>query len=140
MLQWAHLVTRWRPEEVEAFLADVLSRELHPMAAKKRLAHEIVEQFHGPVAAARAEHAFEQTIQRHQEPTSIPEVALALPLPLVEVLVSIGAAPSKSEARRLITNGGVSIDNRKVTSVDFVLDGGGVIKVGPRRFFRVVPA
>jgi tyrosyl-tRNA synthetase len=140
MLQWAGLVTDWSANEIDAFRQAVGGGELGPMDAKKRLAHHVVEMYHGANAAARAMQHFERVHQLGHEPQQIPHVVVAQPVALIDLLVEVGAAPSKSAARRLISGGGVSIDGERVSSTDRLVVGPAVVKVGPRRFYRVVPA
>lgn len=140
MFQWAGLVTDWSPEEVEAFRRAVEAGDLHPMEAKKQLACQVVELYHGADAAADALRRFERVHQLGQEPEQIPEVIRAQPVELIELLVEVGAAESRSAARRLISGGGVSIDGERVLSTDEIVSAPATLRVGPRRFYRVVPA
>jgi tyrosyl-tRNA synthetase len=57
---------------------------------------------------------------------------------IVDVLAGIDSVGSKRNARRLITDGGVEFDGERVTSPDAVVDHDGVLRIGPRRFYRVV--
>ena len=138
MLQWAGLVTDWTATEVDAFGDAVRSGELHPMVAKKRLAHEVVEMYHGDAAATRAMQHFERVHQHGHQAALVPEVVVAQPIALVELLVDLGAAASRSSARRLIAGGGVSIDGERVDAIDVLVAAPATIKVGPRRFYNVV--
>ncbi len=139
MLQWAGLVTDWNPNEIDDFRRAVEAGELHPMEAKKRLAQHLVEMYHGTEAAALASQHFERVHQLRHEPDHIPHVVAAQPVALVELLVEVGAASSKSAARRLIAGGGVSIDGERVDSIDRLIAAPATVKVGPRRFYRLVP-
>ena len=65
--------------------------------------------FHGAAAAQAAQEEFVRIFQQRQLPTDMPTVALSAPTPLVDLMVSAGLAASKSEARRLIAQGGVEI-------------------------------
>jgi tyrosyl-tRNA synthetase len=138
MPQWARLVTGWPASKAEEFAAAMASGALHPMDAKKQLGHRIVELYHGNGAADAAQQTFERTHQQGGQPVLIPEVTLHAPVRLVDLLVSIGAATSKSAARRLITGRGVSINDQKVSSDELVINAAVTIKVGSRRFYRVV--
>ncbi len=112
----------------------------HPGEDKRRLAALIADRFHGPGAGARAEEHFNRTVRDRQVPDDIPVVALAggtvhLPALLVD---SLGVA-SRSEARRLITGGGVSLDGQQIADLDWdsaELDGK-VLRAGKRRFARL---
>jgi len=112
----------------------------HPGQDKRRLASLIADRFHGAGAGARAEEHFNRTVRDRQVPDDIPVVTLPagtvhLPALLVD---SLGVA-SRSEARRLIGGGGVSLDGEQIADLDWDpgdLDGK-VIRAGKRRFARL---
>ncbi len=107
---------------------------------KRRLARLVADRFHGPGAGERAEAHFNRVVRDRSAPDDMPEHAVApgtahLPALLVEAL-DLG---SRSEARRLIQQGAVSIDGRRVEALDLDaadLDGV-VLKAGKRRFCRL---
>src|SRR6267142_671038 len=93
---------------------DALRRE-HPKTAKSELAKEIVARYHGPEAARAAEEQFELVHKRREVPEDVEERVVsreagADAVPLAKTLAQLGLAASGSEARRLIAQGGVSID------------------------------
>jgi tyrosyl-tRNA synthetase len=111
------------------------------MTSKLALARGIVERYHGPEAAARAEEHFTRVVRRGEAPDEVPEVRLVnselthLPALLVKHL----GLPSTSEARRLIAQGGLKLDGETITQMDVPtarLDGA-VLQAGKRRFARV---
>lgn len=111
MWDWYLLLTDKLPGEIEAL------KQGHPMDAKKALAREIVGQFHGAAAAREAE---DRWIRRFSERKTedAPEVAVAATdgdVPLARLLVEQGMAASRKEAERLIQQGAVSLDGRKVS-------------------------
>jgi tyrosyl-tRNA synthetase len=138
MTQWSPLITDWAPSQVVGFANDLESGRLHPMEAKKQLAHRVVELYHGIEAAAAAQEDFERTFQRGGRPDAVPETVLRGPTSLVEVLIAIGAAASLSDARRLIRAGAVRLDDTRIDSTDHVVDRTHTIRVGPRRFYQVL--
>ncbi|MCU0308232.1 MAG: tyrosine--tRNA ligase [Thermoleophilia bacterium] len=113
----------------------------HPGAEKRRLGRLVADRFHGPGAGERAEAHFDRLFRDRAAPSDLPEVAVApgsvhLPALLVDAL---GLA-SRSEARRMVQQGGVSVDGEVVTDLDVdasVLDGR-TVRAGKRRFARVV--
>jgi len=112
---------------------------MNPRDAKMRLARELVTQFHGPEAAREAEAEFVRVFQQRDLPTDMPTFALTAPLNVVELLVTAGLAPSRNEARRLIAQGGVRLDDRRVESADLLVPvRPAVLRVGRRRFLRLV--
>jgi len=129
------------PEEEAA----ALIRE-DPMRAKLALAESIVKRYHGEPAARAAADFFDRTVRRKQIPDELPVVRL--PADLVEngrvwiarLVTQCGFAASTSEARRLVAQGAVSLDGEAVTdpSANVVPRNGAVLKVGKRRFAKVV--
>jgi len=124
-----------------AQIADL--RRGHPKAAKMALAREIVERYHGAAAARAAEDAFEQVHARREVPHDIEERELprdpgAELLPLLKALPKLGLASSGSEARRLIAQGGVTVEGARVSDPNAALPPGShLIKVGKRKFVRL---
>jgi tyrosyl-tRNA synthetase len=140
MLDYYRLVTRWRPEEIAALEAGLIDGELHPMQAKMQLAREIVSRYHGEDAAARAESHFRRVFQRGDLPADMPIYRPGRPqVNVVDLLVEAGLARSKSQARRLIDQGGVRIDGERVSDVDLMVkaEEGTVVQVGKRKFARL---
>ncbi|MGH2453767.1 MAG: tyrosine--tRNA ligase [bacterium] len=134
--------------EVARIRQDLAAGALHPRDAKRRLAREIVTMWHGPPAAEEAEEAFDRVFVAHDLPEQIPDVALAglraedsngLRLKATRLLVDLGLAVSQSEARRLISQGGVAVDGQRIgeATADIEVRDGMVVRVGKRRFARV---
>jgi tyrosyl-tRNA synthetase len=112
----------------------------HPADDKRRLARLIADRFGGPGAGARAEEHFNRVVRDRRAPEEMPTVAVSggtvhLPALLADHL---GVA-SRSEARRLIAGGGVSVDGEPVADLDLPVErlDGRVIRAGKRRFARV---
>jgi tyrosyl-tRNA synthetase len=137
MLQWIKYVTRWSVDDIEGKTRRVQGGELHPMELKKQLAREVVAMYHGDEAAERAQLHFEKTVQEGTRPEDIAEVTLAAPASVVDVLVQLGLAKSKTDARRLIDGRGVKADDQTVESYDRTITPPCLIQVGKRRFVRV---
>ncbi|MFL6029569.1 MAG: tyrosine--tRNA ligase [Gaiellaceae bacterium] len=111
-----------------------------PMQAKLALARFIVERSHGAEAAARAEEHFTRVVREHQAPDDVPEADLPAgdPVHLPALLAEHLGVTSTSEARRLISQGGVKVDGEAVTELDIPrrrLDGA-LVQAGKRRFMR----
>ncbi len=124
---------------------EALQKE-HPMAQKKRLAHEIVKRYHGEEAARKAQEEFERVFSRRERPTDVPKVHIATEklrdgrIAIVELLTLSGLVPSKSEARRLIAQGAVELDGTRVTDPKALVEvrTGTLLRVGKRRFAELV--
>lgn len=114
---------------------------VNPMELKKRLADELVAQFHDPLAARGARDHFERTVQRRELPDDIPnyEISEALDGKRVsDLLVSAAMAESSSAAKRLIDQGAVKKDGQPLTANEPVMTiaDSSVIQVGRRRMIR----
>jgi tyrosyl-tRNA synthetase len=141
MGSYFRLVTRWTPAQVAEIEAALAAGHLHPMEAKQRLAWEIVDSFHGAEAATAAARHFRRVHQQRQTPEQVRAFALAEPLPIADLLVAAGLCDSKSQARRLVQQGGVSLDGAAVEDIGTAVAAEGqVLQVGKRRFVRLVPA
>ncbi|MCH7523358.1 MAG: tyrosine--tRNA ligase [Chloroflexi bacterium] len=134
----------------------VEKRSANPMDHKMRLAREVVSQFHSDAAAVDSEENFVRTFREAGTPEEAIEVPLsALPkakispsaheaeiqtYDLGSAIHKYGLASSLSEARRLIKQGAVEINGRKIASNLNPLEPGSVIRVGKHRFLRIVDA
>ncbi len=125
------------------------ARSLHPMEAKQTLAELIVAQYHGAEAGKQARAEFAQKFQKQEFPDE-PDVRVQLTttdlrdgkaIGLVDLVAKTGLVPSKSEARRLIIQGGVEIDGHKQsdanTTLEVVQDRQYRLKIGRRKFATV---
>lgn len=109
----------------------------NPRDAKARLAREIVTLYHGKSAAAKAEAAFNTVFKDKGLPDDMPKAKVQKGTLLIDVIVKAGLAPSKSEVRRLIEQGGVSLNDQPVKTIDAKAEEG-TLKVGKRKFLRIV--
>ena len=130
----------------EDAIADLIASP--PLDAKKRLAHEITAGLHGEAAADAARDYFEATFQRREPPREMPEYALppadggdgAAPEGRLDrVLVAASLAESGAEARRLVAQGAVRVNGEPAAAFDRPVRPGDELRVGRRRFLRVVP-
>jgi len=139
MGNYLRLVTRWTPAEIEEIESGLEAGELHPRDVKMRLAREIVEIYHGEEAVGAAEDAFRRVFQDRGIPEDIPDFGVSGSPSLVEIMVDAGVASSKSEAKRLIDQKGVRLDDEVITDKTFVpqLDQSKILKVGKRKFIRL---
>jgi tyrosyl-tRNA synthetase len=115
-----------------------------PLEAKLALARFIVERSHGEEAARQAEDHFTRVVREGLAPEEVPEVPLPEgdPVHLPAILVELLGVGSTSEARRLISQGGVKLDGEVVGDLDLPRSrlGGALVQAGKRRFVRFGPA
>jgi len=161
ILQYFELVTDVPDQEVEEFRQGLKDKTINPMMLKKRLAREIVSQLHSHQAASQAEEHFVKVFQRRGVPEEIresrlsfsevaarrkdvtilaPTASVTVDVLIPTVIVQTGLAKSRSEANRLIAQGAVSIDGKKISSNIAPIKSGSIIKVGKRRFAKVINA
>jgi tyrosyl-tRNA synthetase len=150
ILDYFELVTDVPEEEIVEFKNQLKTRSVNPMNLKRRLAHEIVRQFHSKQAADEAEKHFTQVFQKREIPKETRTVELRgvvdlsgkltieVQRDITSLLVEAGLAKSRSEANRLLAQGAIEVDGEKVSSNLVTLKDGSVIKVGKRRFLRMV--
>ncbi|NLJ33021.1 MAG: tyrosine--tRNA ligase [Firmicutes bacterium] len=146
MLQYFELVTNVPLEEIQEIKTGLAGGKLHPRDVKMRLAREIVTLFHGEDAALAAEESFAAVFRRGDLPDEMPEMVIPATeltngeIWVVRLLVFLGLAASNSEARRLITQGGVTIAGNKIDDVgrNIVPEAGMIVQVGKRRFVKIV--
>ena len=140
MWEWYLLLSDLPEEEIEARRGRVADGSLHPKAAKQELARYLVALFHDEGAARAAEAEFEKVFAEGGTPEEVPEHAVEAGTPLFKVLAAAELASSNSEARRLVQQGAVSVDDDKVTEPFAELPGRDepyLLKVGKRRFARI---
>jgi tyrosyl-tRNA synthetase len=143
MWRYYELLSRKRGPELAQLRADVASGAAHPKKVKLALAREIVARYHGEAAGAEAERAFEAQFARREVPEEIEEFSIppdegSDTVLLSRALAKLGLSASGTEARRLIGQGGVSLEGEKITDANAALPKGThLLKVGKRRFARV---
>ncbi|MDZ5721159.1 tyrosine--tRNA ligase, partial [Bacillus sp. SXabc123] len=141
MKKYIHLATDLELEEKKQLVKDLETGAVHPRDAKMLLAKTIVRMYHGAEAAETAEHSFKTVFQENSLPEDIPAVKWEgekAPA-VVDLLVTLKLLSSKSEARRMIQNGGVRINGEKITDIhaDAEIKENMIIQVGKRKFLKL---
>jgi tyrosyl-tRNA synthetase len=137
-------VTDFAPAVIVRLKEEVRTGVLHPMDAKMQLAHSIIAGFHGEEAARKASDEFRRVFRERQAPDEAPvrKVPRGEPKRLGALLVELGLAASRSEAERLMKQGGVEIDGERAADVKKELDlskaGEFLLRAGKKKFVRVV--
>jgi tyrosyl-tRNA synthetase len=112
------------------------------MQSKMDLARRIVSDFHSKEAAEEAARHFDSVIRKKEMPDEVPEKEVAPgTYTLSALLVAAELASSRTEAKRLIEQGAVSVDGRRAAADDtltIAAPGGLVLKVGKRKYVRIV--
>ena len=145
MLQYFELCTDVPIPEIREIEARLASGKLHPMDVKKRLAREIVTIYHGAEAAQAAQAEFEKVFSARELPSEIPPIRVPASafkdgkVWIVRLLTTSGFAGTNSEARRLVEQGAVTLDDERITDVnaEIALEDGQVLRVGKLKFGRI---
>jgi len=143
IIPYFELLTDVPDGELGTFREAMASGELNPMEVKKRLAREVITQLHDEAAAAEAEAGFARTVQNKELPDEIPEQRVAFGPPtdggydISAIIVATGQAGSRAAAKRLLAQGGVSVDGEKATAKTAPVADGSIIKVGKRSIVKV---
>jgi tyrosyl-tRNA synthetase len=163
IMDYFELVTDVPDKELDEFRQALNNNEVNPMELKKRLAGEIVSQLYDQKAATEAGQHFARVVQNKEVAKEIPEHRISFleyapteagsvyeaqktgmkivgygELDISRILVKICFAKSRSEANRLISQGAVSLDGEKITERIAKTESGSIIKVGNRRFAKVL--
>ena len=144
IVKYFELVSTKTPAELDAIRKRASDGTTNPSHIKRELAKDLVAQYYDDNAAQQAEAHFDRLHVEHALPDDIEEVQVkgeAEGLWIVKALTESGLCKTSSDARRMIAQGGVSIDGEKVSDIDLKLstrDGAYVIRVGKRRFAGVV--
>lgn len=109
----------------------------NPRDAKRLLARSLVELYYDSDSALKAEDHFDEVIVNKSIPDDIPEFQIESETSLVNAVFLSKVVASKSEVRRLVKQGAVSVDGKKIDDASFSLRSGQVIKIGKRRFLKI---
>jgi tyrosyl-tRNA synthetase len=113
----------------------------HPKEAKVLLGKVIVEQFYGEEAAQTAAEEFDRVVVNKQLPDDMPQVPITPdPLPAAKLIFQCGLVESGGQAKRMIQQGGVEIDARRITDANEVITpkDGMILQVGKRKFAKLI--
>lgn len=141
IIKYMKLLTRLPENEIDQYDKLMQNKSINPRDVKMKLAFEITSFFHGQNQAKDAEDEFVKIFRKKELPSEMPVVVLDKDeVELVELLMKLQVASSKSEARRLIIQGGIKLDDEKITDIyaKISVDRDKVLKVGKRQFFKLV--
>jgi len=138
MWRYYELLSTKSLEEIEALKVGVADGSLHPKKVKEDLALEITARFHTQELAQKAKEEFEKVHAKSQIPTDINEFECDGEIWIAKALVDCNIEPSTSQARRDIKQGGVKINQEKVTDEKMQLSSGEyLLQVGKRKFAKL---
>jgi len=143
MFRYHELLTDISSSEIEKWQAEIQKGHLNPKDLKARLAGIIVADFWGEEKARQAAEEFDRIFKKKELPDEMLIIELKAPdVPLLDLLVDNGILPSRGEAKRLVRQGGISIDGQKIEDIGLTIDlaqeDTAVLKIGKRKFYKLI--
>jgi tyrosyl-tRNA synthetase len=139
IVKYFQLTTDIHPDEIDKIKESLLKPETNPRDVKMRLAKEITCLYHEKEAADLAEEHFKSVFQKHQLPQDIDAISISSEDNIIDIILKAKLTSSKSEARRLVLQGGVKLNGEVVTDfLNSTFKNEDLIQVGKRKFVRVI--
>lgn len=136
------LATDVTGQELEKIRNELNDKSINPRDIKRSLAKKLVSMYHSEEAAKRAEEEFDKIFIKKGVPDNIPEIKLTdkKELEIIDLILEAEFAPSRGEARRLVLQGGVSVNGKKITDIKQMITivDGLILKVGKRKFAKIL--
>ncbi|MEW6195638.1 MAG: tyrosine--tRNA ligase [Bacteroidota bacterium] len=137
------LATDVSKDELKLIKENIANQSVNPRDIKRKLARKLVAMYHNTEASEEAEREFDNIFVKKGLPDEVPEYhidRLKNEFDILDLIVNVGFAPSKSEARRLVVQGGVSIDGDKISDIKEIIkiDKEKILKVGKRNFVKLI--
>jgi len=139
--KYFELCTKIEDQELRQIKSDLEEGIVNPRDLKRRLGHEIVKMYYDEDTADKTIEEFDKVFIKKEIPDEIPELMINEEnMKLTELLTFTKLSDSNSNARRLIEQGAVSINGKKITDVNLVPEiiNGMILKVGKRKFLKVL--
>lgn len=141
MLKYFQLATDLTPDQFDQLKTELESGSLHPRDAKMQLGRSIVAAYHGPEAADEAQKQFISVFQKGAIPKDIPLFHWTdeTEANILDLIAKLNLLPSKSEARKMISNSGIKINGEKASDPAAIIPitDGLIIQVGKRKFVKI---
>lgn len=145
MLKYYEFATDLSLEEYQALSTGLVDGSIHPRDAKMKLAHTFVRMYHGEAAAQEAEEYFKTVFQQRKLPEDIEQHEITADMlvdgkiGILSLLTSLKLVPSNAEARRMIQQGAVRMNEERVDDVNVAItpEDGMILQVGKRKFAQL---
>jgi len=143
IIRYFKLATNVHPDEIENMQNQMSENTINPRDLKMKLAKELVRQYFSEKEALEAELHFISVFQKGKVPDEIPTVKIEEKdlidgkILIGKLICCIGFAPSNSEARRLVKQGAVRINGKKIADCELEIEEGMIIQVGKRKFAKL---
>lgn len=139
IIKYFNLVTDIHPDDIEKLKNDLGNNKANPRDIKMRLAKEIVTLYHEENEAQKAEERFKRVFQRGQMPKDIDTIIVSKEdFDFAEILVINNIVKSKNEVRRLVSQGGIRINDKKIDDLaDIKIENEMIVQIGKKKFIRL---
>ena len=129
-------------EELSRIKRELENPKVNPRDLKRKLARTLVKMYHDEKSAEEAETGFDRIFIKKEIPDDIPEIVISNGtdrINILDLIVKVKFAPSKGEARRLVVQGGVSVNGEKIVDIAEIinLSNAIILKVGKRKFAKI---
>lgn len=143
MWKYYELLSHCSMGEILAQKEKAQSGKLNPKEAKVALAKELIERFHSKKEAQAAYEEFDRIFHEKQNPSDLEEVKItpeSSSILVIQLMILSQCVESNAQAKRLIEQGAVSIDGKKISEIKAALPAKGsvILKVGKRKFKKIV--
>ncbi|MCD4705545.1 tyrosine--tRNA ligase [bacterium] len=141
IIQYFELATDISTQEIKIMKSDLKNEKVNPRNLKMNLGREIVSIYYSKKDAEKAEQNFKKVFQKHQVPDKIKTYKVKTKkINIIDLLVKSKLCVSKSDARRVISQGGVKIDNKQITDSEENIEinkDGKILQKGKRNFIKI---
>ncbi|MFL3008521.1 MAG: tyrosine--tRNA ligase [Candidatus Neomarinimicrobiota bacterium] len=140
ILKWFTLAVNTKPDMIKEIESKLLDPTINPMIYKRELARKIVESYYDSATAEKAENYFNTVVVGKGVPDDIPTFKLESEDLIVNVIFNAGILKSKGEARRLIKQGAVKLNSKRIVDIKSTISSKDdqILKIGKRRFLKVI--
>lgn len=135
------LATDVSSSELQEIKNQLEEKIVNPRDIKRKLAQKLVEMYYNTDSAKSAEEAFDKIFIKKEIPDEIPELTISeKEINILDLIVKVNFAPSRGEAKRLVIQGGVSLNGKRIEDINSLIipENGMVLKVGKRKFIKFV--
>jgi tyrosyl-tRNA synthetase len=135
------LATDISNEELKEIKLQLEDGNTNPRDIKRKLARTLVKTYYDEKSAKEAEEGFDKIFIKKETPDEIPEHKISnKTMNIIDLILEVNFAPSKSEARRLVTQGGVSIGGERIDNISAIVtfDKEKILRVGKRKFIKLL--
>ena len=139
IIKWFKLAADYDIQDIEKIKSSLKDKNTNPMSFKRKLAKSIVSIYYDQIASENAEEYFDQIVVGKGIPDDIETYIIKNEDLIVNIIFESGMLKSKGQARRMIKQGAVKVNNKKILDFNKTISPGDnvVLKVGKRRFLKV---